>query len=86
MNITVYSKPNCVMCDATYRKLDQLGAMYDTVDVSVDADALTHITRLGFQQAPVVVLSDGTSWSGYRPDMIKRAVTAQESATADLAA
>ena len=75
MSITVYSKPRCVQCDATYRALDKLGATYQTVDVSVDSEALQYIVELGYRQAPVVVTTDG-HWSGFRPDRIKAAVVA----------
>ena len=65
MTITVYSKPRCVQCDATYRALDRAGVEYQSVDVSVDAEALTYILALGYQQAPVVVAAD-EHWSGFR--------------------
>lgn len=70
MEITVYSKPRCVQCDATYRALDRSGTPYRKVDVSVDSDALQYILSLGYQQAPVVVAGD-KHWSGFRPDMIQ---------------
>ena len=62
MSITVYSKPMCVQCDATYRALDKQGLDYTKVD-------------LGYQQAPVVIAGDD-HWSGYRPDLIKAAAQA----------
>ncbi|WP_350258282.1 glutaredoxin-like protein NrdH [Scrofimicrobium sp. R131] len=70
MNVTVYSKPRCVQCDATYRALDKLGIKYSTVDVTQDADSLQYILGLGYQQAPVVVVGE-SHWSGFRPDRIK---------------
>lgn len=70
MTITVYSKPRCVQCDATYRALDRQGLDYRRVDVTTDARALRYVKSLGYQQAPVVV-AGGESWSGYRPDRIK---------------
>lgn len=70
MSITVYSKPRCVQCDATYRALDKAGVEYTTIDVSRDAESLQYILGLGYQQAPVVVTEAG-HWSGYRPDRIK---------------
>lgn len=70
MSITVYSKPRCVQCDATYRALDKAGVEYTTVDVTRDAESLEYILGLGYQQAPVVV-TDAVHWSGYRPDRIK---------------
>lgn len=70
MTITVYSKPRCVQCDATYRALDKMGAPYVTIDVTEDQDALEFIVGLGYQQAPVVVVGED-HWSGFRPDRIK---------------
>ncbi|GGF48038.1 glutaredoxin-like protein NrdH [Microbacterium sorbitolivorans] len=69
MAITVYSKPSCVQCNATYRALDAKGIEYSVTDVSEDADALEHVKSLGYLQAPVVV-TDGDHWSGFRPDKI----------------
>ncbi|MCI1642081.1 MAG: glutaredoxin-like protein NrdH [Actinomyces sp.] len=81
MTITVYSKPMCVQCDATYRALDKQGLDYESVDVTRDAEALDYIKALGYQQAPVVIAGDD-HWSGYRPDRIKAAASAVASAPA----
>ncbi|MBO3090110.1 glutaredoxin-like protein NrdH [Cellulomonas dongxiuzhuiae] len=70
MTITVYSKPACVQCTATYRALDKLGHDYTVVDISQDADARDYVMSLGHLQAPVVVVG-AENWSGYRPDRIK---------------
>ena len=69
MTITVYSKPSCVQCNATYRALDKLGFEYEVVDISQDSDARDYVMSLGHLQAPVVV-AGGVHWSGYRPDQI----------------
>ncbi len=68
--VTVYSKPKCVQCDATKKKLDQLGIPHETIDVSEDPDALDYIKSLGYLQAPVIVAGDD-HWSGYSPDRLK---------------
>lgn len=77
MAITVYSKPMCVQCDATYRALDKQGLDYRSVDVTQDVEALEFIKGLGYQQAPVVIAGED-HWSGYRPDRIKAAAAALE--------
>lgn len=77
MAITVYTKPNCVQCNATYRALDKAGITYQTVDVTVDAQALSQVKALGYAQAPVVVAGED-HWSGFRPDKIKGLVAAVE--------
>ena len=73
MNITLYTKPQCVQCNATKRALTKAGLVenvdYRTVDVSQDAEALEHLKNLGYLQAPVVVAGDD-HWSGFRPDKI----------------
>lgn len=69
MSITVYSKPSCVQCDATYRALDKRGIEYTVVDLSIDSEALELVRSLGHQQAPVVIAGDD-HWSGFRPDRI----------------
>ncbi len=69
MSVTVYTKPACVQCNATYKALDKRGIDYRTVDITVDAEARDYVMALGYQQAPVVV-ADEQHWSGFRPDRI----------------
>ena len=82
--VTVYSKPSCVQCTATYRALAAKGRKYQVVDVSLDDNALAHIKELGYLQAPVVipsfdkiVIDPNTKerivhWSGFRPDLLEQ--------------
>jgi len=77
MAITVYSKPNCVQCNATYRALDKAGLRYETVDISLDVEALEQVKSLGYAQAPVVMAGED-HWSGFRPDKIKALAIAAE--------
>ncbi|MFE3755580.1 redoxin NrdH [Nocardia tengchongensis] len=70
MTITVYTKPACVQCNATYRALDKAGVDYSVVDISENSDARDYVMALGYLQAPVVVAGDD-HWSGFRPDRIK---------------
>lgn len=70
-SITVYTKPSCVQCNATYKALDKHGIEYNTVDISQDDNARDFIMGLGYLQAPVVVVGTSTHWSGFRPERIK---------------
>ena len=70
MNVTVYTKPACVQCNATYKALDKQGLTYEIVDISEDAAARDFVMELGYLQAPVVV-AGAEHWSGFRPDRIK---------------
>lgn len=69
MTVTVYSKPACVQCTATYRALDAQGIQYEIFDVTADDKALETVKELGYMQAPVVITGDD-HWSGFRPDKI----------------
>ncbi|AKA38065.1 glutaredoxin-like protein NrdH [Yersinia ruckeri] len=69
MSIIIYSKPDCVQCNATYRALDKHGISYQTIDITNDIQALNHVKSLGYQQVPVIVVGHD-HWSGFRPDKI----------------
>jgi glutaredoxin-like protein NrdH len=69
MTVTVYTKPACVQCNATYRALDKKGITYQSVDITTDPEALERLRGLGYMQAPVVI-TDADHWSGFRPDKI----------------
>lgn len=67
--VTVYTKPQCVQCNMTYRALDAKGISYIKVDITEDAQALEMVKSLGYLQAPVVIAGE-EHWSGFRPDKI----------------
>lgn len=68
--VTVYTKPACVQCNATYKALDKAGVAYIKVDITQDDAARDHVISLGYLQAPVVVAGQD-HWAGFRPDRIK---------------
>jgi glutaredoxin-like protein NrdH len=68
--ITVYTKPACVQCDATFRALDKAGICYQRIDVTQNAEAREFMMSLGYLGMPVVYVSPTQHWSGYRPDAI----------------
>lgn len=70
MSVTVYTKPACVQCNATYKALDKQGIEYSVVDITEVPEACDYVMALGYLQAPVVVAGDD-HWSGFRPDRIK---------------
>ena len=70
MAVTVYSKPACSQCVATYRELDKKGIAYESVDMAEKPEALEYVRSLGYQQAPVIVVDEDNHWSGFRKDRI----------------
>ncbi|WP_297322834.1 glutaredoxin-like protein NrdH [uncultured Bartonella sp.] len=71
MIVTIYSKPFCVQCKATYRALEKKHIAYNVVDISQDLQALSYVEKLGYRQVPVVVAGD-THWAGFQPDKLNR--------------
>lgn len=69
IQVTVFSRSECVQCQATYRALDKKGITYVVVDLATDPAALERVRALGYLRAPVVVAGDA-HWSGFRPDQI----------------
>jgi glutaredoxin-like protein NrdH len=71
--ITVYTKPACQQCKATFRALDKAGVSYRSVDVTEDPDAHDYVKSLGYLQAPVVVVDTAATdhWSGFRLDKLR---------------
>lgn len=70
--ITVYSKPGCVQCDATKRRLTERGIFFLAVDLTEDAEAMARVESWGYRQAPVVEVGPDHHWYGYRPDLIDK--------------
>lgn len=75
MTIKIYSKSQCVQCDATFRALNNKGIDYEVIDVNDNEEALFYIMSLGYRQVPVVV-TDKNHWAGFRPDMIHSLLSA----------
>lgn len=80
MMITLYTKPSCVQCNMTKKKLESLGLNYRTIDVTEDEQALEFVKGMGYLAAPVVVIGfdhptmGGQHWAGYQPDKLSAIV------------
>ena len=69
MNVTVYSKPNCMQCNFTKKYLKERNIAFKEIDVTQDEDALNKIKEMGYQAVPVVVTKDD-HWYGFRPEKL----------------
>ena len=77
LTVTVYSTgPACMRCRMTEQALTRAHVGYRVVNIAENDAAREWITAdLGYSEAPVVVVEDGTGqdhWSGFRPDNIAR--------------
>lgn len=81
MNVTVYSKPNCVQCNWVKKFMNNNGIEHTVIDITENTEAYELVTQtLGYKAAPVVSWdspADGyTHFSGFNPyklDDIKNA-------------
>ena len=73
LSITVYTKPACVQCAATERRL---GSTPYAIEDAQSPEAAALIAELGHMRAPVVVVRKNDEvvehWSGFNPDRIER--------------
>lgn len=72
MTITVYSKNNCQMCNATVRWFDKRGISFTYRNIEEDSaaheEAVALSDKVG-QMMPIVYREDtDTAISGFRPD------------------
>ena len=65
MKVTVYTKPNCVQCDATKRWLTKNDIPFETKDIYEDQELMQKFVDQGFMSAPIVQ-TDVETWSGFR--------------------
>ena len=68
--VVVWSRPACVQCVATKRKLDQYGIPYIERDLTEHVGQAEEFRNAGYATAPVVVTSRGT-WAGFQLNEIK---------------
>ena len=67
----LFTQPGCMPCKAVERKLNQYSIPYIVHDISTDENARDRVRALGYTQTPVVLASDGTSFSGLHLGKIK---------------
>ncbi|NKU38731.1 NrdH-redoxin [Rhodococcus hoagii] len=70
MNVTLYTKPSCVQCNATHRASPPPASSTPPSTSPRTPTPRDYLLSLGYRQAPVVV-ADTDHWSGFRPDRIK---------------
>ena len=87
-DITIYTKPDCVQCRATQRRLDAAGVPYKVTDISQDPEMIEQMRAAGFTAVPIVEYGE-ERFAGYQPDRIKAltqafgAISSNPTATSD---
>ena len=74
-HVTLYVEFGSATSDKTKAAMDHAGIAYELVSVTAN-DYPLQAVETSYPTAPVTV-ADGTSWNGYRPDLIARLATEQ---------
>lgn len=69
MQITVYTTPNCMPCQATKKMLDRRGIVYDVINLQQHPEKAEEFKEMGMMQTPIVVAGE-KHWSGFRLDRL----------------
>lgn len=89
--IVVYSKPQCVQCDAVKRKFDQAGVAYIEANLlELPREAVEELMEAGHRAAPIVsIISDDGSlydeFSGFDPQKTREAIAYMKGGGSDAA-
>lgn len=71
MSLTIYVKNNCPQCKMTLRLMHAFKIQPNSIiNISEQPDYIPKLKQNGWRATPVVI-TDSTSWSGFRPDKIK---------------
>lgn len=69
--IQVFAKEDCLQCEATKIVLEDLGVSFTIIDIDRDRNALEQVRKMGFREAPVVIVTNESGdiidrWSGFQ--------------------
>ena len=70
MQITVYTKSDCIQCEYTKKELDRMSLEYTAVDVAENDDARMFLQDKGITALPFVI-ADEQCWAGFKPTKIR---------------
>ncbi|MCT1654334.1 glutaredoxin family protein [Brachybacterium muris] len=69
--VTLYTLPDCVGCNATKRTLNKAGVEYEEINLQERPELVEMFKQQGLAQAPIVETKDGQRWAGYNPGKLR---------------
>ena len=70
--VTIYTKYNCVQCKMTKKFLEAQGIAFKEVNIEEETQSVDELKANGYRQTPVVAIEGMPSFSGFRPDVLKK--------------
>lgn len=71
MNITLFSKNNCMQCKMAKRFLADNQIAFTEINIDEQPEAIETLKAQGFQSVPVIT-SDAATVVGFRPDQLRQ--------------
>ena len=71
VEVTLYTLPDCVGCNATKRALNKAGVEYEEINLQERPELVETFKQQGLSQAPIVETKDGQRWAGYNPGKLR---------------
>ncbi|HIX70146.1 MULTISPECIES: glutaredoxin-like protein NrdH [Enterococcus] len=71
MNITLYSKNNCMQCKMAKRFLTENSIAFTEINIDQQPEAITTLKAAGFQSVPIIMKGE-KAIVGFRPDQLRQ--------------
>ncbi|MFT9267270.1 glutaredoxin-like protein NrdH [Oenococcus sp.] len=79
-DITVYTKNDCVQCKMTKKFLTSMGADFREINIDQHPEFVAQLKEAGYRQTPVVKIDGLDAFSGFRPNVLKKALASSAAA------
>lgn len=73
MKVTIYTKAECIPCNATKQLFNRFPCFeLDIIDITENEELQEKVRQMGYRSMPVVIVDDAvkSKWCGFRPDFI----------------
>lgn len=77
-SILLYTKNNCVRCKMTKKVLSTMKINFKEINISQHDKTRKMLVEKGYKQTPVVAINGKLSFSGFRPDLLKKLPTTKK--------
>ena len=72
VEVTVYSKADCIQCKMTKTWLETAEVQFTEINVEEKPESIEQLKLHGFSSLPVVAINSlDNAWAGFRPERLK---------------
>lgn len=71
-DIIVYGRTNCMQCKMVKKNLEQNNVRFEYINIDENDNARDKLNSLGFKTVPVTKRPDGTYFTGFNPNELRK--------------